>query len=150
MGVQNCTANHLDRKDTKTALWLALGRAYYISIPEFERLVLLRSGDLVTFDASKLLHSLVAPAPLCPDEACDIHCCVSLYTNNNQLYEVAKMSTDGKPESLSFKKKQDTNEDDSVPISAHEELRKINIARNNAMLAQPGLGSGCAQGLLLG
>ena len=73
----------MDKLDTQTALWLALGRGYHISLPEFEKLVLLRSGDLMTFDASQVVHSLVGPPVEEGDEEDveeiqydDIHCCI--------------------------------------------------------------------------
>jgi len=135
LGIDNETANHVDRKDTKTAVWIALGTAYHIALPEFEKLVELRSGDVMTFDASKVLHSLVAPRTAREHEHRDIHCCVSLYTNGNQIAEVAKLSSEEPLEPCVH-----THTPEQLALLSQYELTRLDrIQRNKRKLQELGL-----------
>ena len=107
--------------------------------------MLLRSGDLITFDASKVVHSLVGP-PVVEEgdeedveeiQYDDIHCCISLYSNKNQLKEVAKLSSSRKQSLLPKKRRVD--EDDVSDLVPYELKRLANMRRNERLLEELGL-----------
>ena len=54
---------HWDAHDASTAIWLALGEVH-IGFPERETIVVLRDGDVITFDARKVMHCCIKRNPL--------------------------------------------------------------------------------------
>ena len=118
------TKNHVDDSDIRTAMWIALGTEYYISLPEFQLLVQLQDGDILTFRAQEIMHGLVAP----PEDGEKVHCCISLYTNKGQLREVAK--------TLAVEKMpcHETEEENLENLSLYERKRRERMAMNSRVL----------------
>ena len=109
-----------------------MGESYHIAFPEYKLLILLQDGDIVTFDASEVMHSLVAPTLEAEEDAVEKapHVCLSFYTNGKQVREVRKLM--GRLDS----------EDEVVDMSGltvYEIMRLERIKRNRAKLRELGL-----------
>ena len=103
-----------------------IGQNYHISFPEWELLIELQDGDIVTFDAASVMHSLVAP----PLESQKSHICLSFYTNARQLEEVRKY----------LNIMDDENSSDARKDLSDYELRRLeNIERNLQELQKLGI-----------
>jgi len=99
----------------------------------------LEPGDIITFDASRLWHSLVAPEESTESESESeaagnnhpqkIHACISLYTNGAMLKEVRKANAPDKLPS------EELSSEEFARLSVYERER-LKRKDHNALLIQ--------------
>jgi hypothetical protein len=95
VGVKCGAAVHVDKRDTKTALWMCLGDINMFW-PEAGCILRLRDGDVLSFDAARMYHCMMGA----PDEELDDlapYACISLYTNGSQLREFERQKSLNNP-----------------------------------------------------
>ena len=88
IGTNIATAGHVDGDDCTKAIWVGVGGRYYLALQEYHLFLEVNAGDVVTFFANDVLHSLAAHPD--PPQDWPEHYCLSFYTNRKQVAEIKK------------------------------------------------------------